>query len=220
MDYHTDSRQTYAGQKIAQACNPTHPPHTHPHSHPPPRTPYAQDHDTAVITYTIGSSDMRFCYHDYIYKGKKLPTQHYFMLNEDEALVWMPVHAHAHTPRTHTRQAHTHARRHAWTHARHTPTARPPTPHTHRTPTHPPTHPRVHTSCPQRDDHAKKHGVWWRPRSPKDAVRHVLVYRWTNVEAKRAYHVDYPHRPVATGAHMPLHRARMPCPCTCTCPRS
>ena len=130
MDYHTDSRQTYAGQKIAQACNPTHPPHTHPHSHPPPRTPYAQDHDTAVITYTIGSSDMRFCYHDYIYKGKKLPTQHYFMLNEDEALVWMPVHAHAHTPRTHTRtQARMDAR----------------TPHTHRMPTHAAHPPHAHT---------------------------------------------------------------------------
>jgi len=115
MDYHTDSRQTYAGQTIAQ------------------------DHDTAVITYTIGSSDMRFCYHDYDYKGKKLPKQHYFMLYEDEALVWMP-----------------------------------------------------------RDDHRKKHGVWWAPGTPKDAVRHVLVFRWTNVNAKRAYYTEYPHRPVAT----------------------
>ena len=54
-----------------------------------------------MITYTIGSSSMRFCYHDYDYKGKKLPKQHYFMLNEDEALVWLPVRS----PRAHTRPA-------------------------------------------------------------------------------------------------------------------
>ena len=29
---------------------------------------------------------------------------------------------------------------------------------------------------------------------------------WTNVSARRAYHVNYPHRPVATGARMPSSR--------------
>ena len=168
---------------------------------------------------------MRFCYHDYDYTGKKLPKQHYFMLYEDEALVWMPARTHAHTPRPHTRPAHTHA---------------------HATPTHACTHkhmlhPRAHahatctcthvtSTCtctchmcmctlhPQRDDHRKKHGVWWAPGTPKDAVRHVLVFRWTNVNAKRAYYTEYPHRPVATGARMPMHRARMPCRCPCPSP--
>ena len=52
---------------------------------------------------------MRFCYHDYDFKGKKLPKQHYFMLNEDEALVWLPVCTSRHTPtRTPTRIAHPH----------------------------------------------------------------------------------------------------------------
>tara|TARA_B100000795_G_scaffold37923_1_gene24984 strand:- start:636 stop:755 length:120 start_codon:yes stop_codon:yes gene_type:complete len=27
---------------------------------------------------------MRFCYHDYDYTGKKLPTQHYFMSTSPE----------------------------------------------------------------------------------------------------------------------------------------
>ena len=68
-------------------------------------------------------------------------------------------------------------------------------------------HPAQYTQCilvlyynyPQRDDHRKKHGVWWAPKVPKDEVRHVLVFRWTNVDAKRAYHTEWPHRPVATG---------------------
>ena len=229
MDYHTDSRQTYPGQKIAQVCTP------HPQPTPTLRPP--------------GSRHRRHHLHHRLFRHALLLPR--LRLHGQEAAEAALLHAVRRRglgvdAGAHTRHAHTHAP------PTHTPMPHPPTrartstcyihvhmhmPHPHAHMLHP--HAHAHATCtcthvtstctctchmcmctlhPQRDDHRKKHGVWWAPGTPKDAVRHVLVFRWTNVNAKRAYYTEYPHRPVATGARMPMHRARMPCRCPCPSP--
>ena len=47
-----------------------------------------QDQGSVVITYTIGSSWMRFCYHRYGPSSAK-KTQYWFQLRAGEALVWV-----------------------------------------------------------------------------------------------------------------------------------
>ena len=249
MDYHTDSRQTYAGQTIAQARTlptpcppcptppyPTHTPLRPTHTPPPcdrittpPSSPTPSALPTCASATTTTTTRARSCRSSTTSCCTKTRP-------------WCGCRC-AHT---HTRHAHTHAP------PTHTPMPHPPTrartstcyihvhmhmPHPHAHMLHP--HAHAHATCtcthvtstctctchmcmctlhPQRDDHRKKHGVWWAPGTSKDAVRHVLVFRWTNVNAKRAYYTEYPHRPVATGARMPMHRARMPCRCPCPSP--
>ena len=205
MRYHTDGRPSYSGEeeKIVQvrgtgcaarraACTD---PRTLAHTLPTPCT-YAhhpwQDQDTAVMTYTLGSNWMRFCYKEYTKTGKK-PRQFWFPLKAGETLVWSPVR-----PARASNPAHS-----------------PPPPLTARR------SPGGRQGQQARSvvDAARAGGrsatrLCAHPPAPDPRFcaglvvsRHPhphngQVFRWTQSKMRRAYGTDYPYRPVPTEAEL------------------